>query len=124
MIADSSCTLAARRWPVTCRSLTNPVARMIAAPMALAGRRRSRSDGLHPPIADENVSPFDHAIWKDDRSEENLIHPLPSTRTLSARRRGAGGSVADNPEDGSPQTDRNSAPGKLNFHLLGTARPI
>jgi hypothetical protein len=46
--------------------------------VALAGRRHSRSDGLHQPIADENVALLDYAIGKDDRSEENLIHPLPS----------------------------------------------
>jgi hypothetical protein len=46
--------------------------------VALAGRCCSRSDGLHQSIADENEALLDHAIGKDDRAEENLIHPLPS----------------------------------------------
>jgi hypothetical protein len=43
------------------------------AAVAFARWRRARSDGLHQPVADENVAAVNNSIGKDDRTDKDLI---------------------------------------------------
>ncbi|HVI67121.1 MAG TPA: hypothetical protein VM910_31785 [Bradyrhizobium sp.] len=66
------------------------------AAVAFARRRRSRSDSLHQPVADENITTVNNSIGKDDRTDEDLICHTLSFDALVPRNIGAAESLRTN----------------------------